>query len=332
MEAVENRPSILVSACLLGIPCRYDGKSKPVELAQLLEDNYDVIPICPEKMGGLVSPRTPSEQQVIDGCVHVMSSDGEDRTSAFELGAQKTVEVARRHGCTLAVLKAKSPSCGTELVYDGTFSGTLVPGSGIGAQALTEAGVQVMSEYGLPLLGMAAKRVEATQSYPHLAELEEIFLEAFPPEEIMPFDAIMSATVDGRAIMYVYEVEDRPAALAFLLQGQNVQYLLYLAVACSKRGKGLGSAVLTDLRNVCSKPMALDIETLEDVDLCPNPAERKARLSFYQQNGFEPSGFQVIDAGIVYDNLCRGGQPTKEDVVSTMRAFYRSIEMPDDVR
>lgn len=331
MESSEVRQSILVSACLLGIPCRYDGKSKPVEQVQQLEEEYDVIPVCPEQMGGLVCPRTPSEQQVVDSCVRIVSSDGEDRTQAFELGAQKTVEVARRYSCKHAVLKAKSPSCGSETVYDGTFAGKLVSGSGIAAKALTEAGISVLSEYGLPLLRIGAKRVQAMQDYPNLQELEEIFLESFPPEEIMPFDAIMSATADGRAVMYAYEVGSKPAALAFLIQGANVQYLLYLAVARSMRGKGLGTAVLTDLRNVCTLPMALDIETLDDLDTCPNPKERVSRLAFYNRNGFESSGFQVTDAGITYDNLCRGGHPRKDDVVSTMATFYRSIGVPDDV-
>lgn len=325
-----NKPKILVSACLLGIPCRYDGRSKPNDLARGLQDCFDVVPVCPEKSGGLVTPRTPSEQRVIDGDVRVVSSDGEDRTAAFQAGTDAVLAAAKKHGAQLAVLKAKSPSCGTELIYDGTFSGALIAGSGMAAKALRENGVAVFSEYSIPLLNLGLSRVKAFQDYEQLAALEQLYLEAFPPEEIMPLSGIMEATADGRATMYVYEQDGKPVAMAYLLEGDGIQYLLYLAVSAAGRGKGVGSAVLADLRNVCRGVLALDIETLDDLENCPNADERLKRLSFYQKNGFEPSGFQITDAGITYDNLCRGGKPDKEAVVSTLSSFYASIgEAPD---
>lgn len=327
---VGEKPAMLVSACLLGTPCRYDGKSKPSALAQSLSDDYRVIPICPEGLGGLACPRTPSEQCMVDGCMRVISSDGEDRTDAFSCGAHKAVLAAQNAHAKLAVLKAKSPSCGTEMIYDGTFSGTLVSGAGIAAKALTDAGVAVFSEYGIPLLQSGLTRIKVFKGYKRLDELEHLYLEAFPPEEIMPMPGILEAADDGRATLYAYERDGTPVAMAYLLEGPGIQYLLYLAVSAACRGEGIGSAVLSDLRNVCRGVLALDVETLEDIENCPNAEERLRRFSFYQRNGFEPSGFQVTDAGITYDNLCRGGKSQKRAVVSTLATFYESIgENPD---
>lgn len=136
----------MVSACLLGHPARYDGGSRPCQEVLDLATRFDFIPICPESLGGLPIPRTPSEIDTRAGTLRVMSADGEDRTAAFLEGSRRCVELARRHGCTFAILKAKSPSCGSSLIYDGTFSGTLVPGRGVAAGLLSEAGVQVISE------------------------------------------------------------------------------------------------------------------------------------------------------------------------------------------
>ncbi|WP_303727219.1 DUF523 domain-containing protein [Denitrobacterium detoxificans] len=136
-------PPILVSACLMGEPCRYDGKDYPCPAAQNLADTRTLIPICPEVMAGLPTPRTCAELQP-DG--RVIDADGVDRTAAFEAGAHEAVRIAREHDCKQAILKSKSPSCGKGLVYDGTFSGTLVPGMGKTAQALIDAGIEVLSE------------------------------------------------------------------------------------------------------------------------------------------------------------------------------------------
>ena len=137
---------ILVSACLLGNPVRYDGESRPCAAVQALAERYELVPVCPECFGGLPIPRTASEIDMHQGGQRVVSAEGEDRTAAFQAGAQRCVEIAREEGCTLAVMKAKSPSCGSGQVYDGTFSGTLVPGDGIATRYLTVAGVRVISE------------------------------------------------------------------------------------------------------------------------------------------------------------------------------------------
>ena len=142
---MKSTSSILVSACLLGDPCRYDGASVPcdavAEFARI--GGCELVPVCPEQLGGLPTPRTPSEIQP-DG--RVVDKNGVDRTEAFEQGARKVVEIAREHGCMRAILKSRSPSCGVHGVYDGTFCSTVVPGTGVAAAALLAAGIEVVDE------------------------------------------------------------------------------------------------------------------------------------------------------------------------------------------
>lgn len=133
---------ILVSACLLGEPCRYDGKSKPCVRVIALKGTYNLIPICPEVMGGLPTPRTPSE---ICG-ERVLMKDGHDVTENYNRGAETALAIARENACTVAILKEKSPSCGSGLIHNGLFDGGLVPGDGITAQLLKRNGIRVLGE------------------------------------------------------------------------------------------------------------------------------------------------------------------------------------------
>ena len=136
--------NILVSRCLLGEPCRYDGKSKPVAMVRALEEQgHTLIPVCPEVLGGLPTPRPPAELQP-NG--RVVNRAGEDVTAAYRSGAEQALALARAHNCELAVLKAKSPSCGSLQRYDGTFTGTLIPGQGVAAALLTKQGIRVLDE------------------------------------------------------------------------------------------------------------------------------------------------------------------------------------------
>lgn len=136
------KENILVSACLLGERCRYDGKSKPCDEVIKLNEKYNLIPVCPEVLGGLETPRTPCEIQ--NG--RVISADGIDRTMEYTTGAQIALEIAKENNCKVAILKSKSPSCGKGKIFDGTFSGTLTDGNGITAQLLTENGIDVYNE------------------------------------------------------------------------------------------------------------------------------------------------------------------------------------------
>lgn len=140
--------NILVSACLLGVPCRYDGKSRPCAALLALRSRCRLIPVCPETAGGLPTPRTPCER-----CAdRVLDRNGRNRTAAYQKGAASALKVARRFGCTAAVLKSKSPSCGCDGIYDGSFSGTLTDGVGVTAQLLLQNKISVYSEEQLALL------------------------------------------------------------------------------------------------------------------------------------------------------------------------------------
>ncbi len=137
-----DRPRILVSACLLGVACRYDGKGQAIPRLNELLAACEVIPVCPEQLGGLPTPRTPSERVG----EKVLARDGTDVTCAFARGAAEALRLARLTGARLALLKARSPSCGSGEIYDGSFTGRTVPGNGVAAQALVDAGIDIFNE------------------------------------------------------------------------------------------------------------------------------------------------------------------------------------------
>ncbi len=133
--------NILISACLLGLCTRYDGGDNAIDLARL--SGHTLVPVCPEQLGGLPTPRVPAERQP-DG--RVRDKQGADVTRAFQDGADMAMQVYTACHCRAALLKARSPSCGAGVVYDGTFTGTLVPGDGVTAERLKQAGIPVFTE------------------------------------------------------------------------------------------------------------------------------------------------------------------------------------------
>lgn len=133
------KEKLLVSACLVGENCKYSGGNNYSPAVAALGERYELIPVCPEQLGGLPTPRTPSER-VGD---KVLTRDGRDVTDAFRRGAEKVLEIALAQGITRAVLQERSPSCGWERIYDGTFTGTLIPGEGVTAQLLRAHGIAV---------------------------------------------------------------------------------------------------------------------------------------------------------------------------------------------
>ena len=140
--------NILASACLFGMNCKYDGGNNLSEKVRQLKDDHTLILVCPEQLGGLDTPRLPSEIQMESDQKNprVISSDGEDVTEAFVRGAEITLNIAKVHECKLAIMKEHSPSCGVKQVYDGSCSGKLVDGAGITSQMLMEHGITVISE------------------------------------------------------------------------------------------------------------------------------------------------------------------------------------------
>lgn len=147
-----NERKVMVSACLLGISCRYDGKAKPQpELTRKFE-GYRIIAFCPESLGQLPIPRLPAEIQrgdgaaVLAGDALVLNREGEDYTLQFKLGAEATLQLYRKHQPELVICKAHSPSCGVGKIYDGTFSGRLRPGDGVTAALLRANGANLCTE------------------------------------------------------------------------------------------------------------------------------------------------------------------------------------------
>lgn len=136
------RERLLVSACLLGENCKYSGGNNYSPAAAALGERYELIPVCPEVLGGLPTPRPPAERTG----ERVTARDGTDVTAAFRLGAERVLETALAQGITRAVLKERSPSCGSGQIYDGAFTGRVIPGQGVTAELLSARGVAVYGE------------------------------------------------------------------------------------------------------------------------------------------------------------------------------------------
>lgn len=135
---------LLISACLLGACCKYSGGHNALSKEKLraLRESYEFVPVCPETSGGLPVPRDPSERRG----ERVVSCKGKDVTAEFQKGADAALRLAGLYGCTKALLKENSPSCGSGRIYDGSFSGVMTEGYGLAAEALKAAGITVFGE------------------------------------------------------------------------------------------------------------------------------------------------------------------------------------------
>ena len=138
------KEALLISACLLGTNCKYNGGNNALPPSKLaaLEEKYRLVPVCPERDGGLPTPRLPSERLG----ERVLNRAGEDVTEAFRRGAALTLETAEREGCRMALLKERGPSCGSGKIYDGSFRSTVIVGDGITAELLKQNGIAVLGE------------------------------------------------------------------------------------------------------------------------------------------------------------------------------------------
>lgn len=187
-----EKENILVSACLLGVNCRYDGKNgTSLEVLALLK-NFNLIPVCPEQLGGMKTPREPAEcikqktgtetrkkdkrritepenkgressralaeRKTEELVTRVVNRAGEDVTERFEKGAGEVLRLAGLYGCKRAILKERSPSCGYGRIYDGTFTGKKIPGNGITAQLLEKNGIEIIGESKAALLQKQQKK------------------------------------------------------------------------------------------------------------------------------------------------------------------------------
>jgi len=140
--SLNNKKMVVVSACLAGINCRYDCKIKPNKKVVELIKKGNAIPVCPEQLGGLPTPRIAAER----AGDKVLRKDGVDVTEEFTTGAREALKIAKLVGCKTAILKARSPSCGSGKIYDGNFTGTLINGDGICAELFKKNGIKVITE------------------------------------------------------------------------------------------------------------------------------------------------------------------------------------------
>ncbi len=136
-----QRPKYLISACLVGCNCRYDGKNQARDEMKSLYAKGEAVAVCPEELAGLGTPRTPCEKRG----PKILSVNNEDKTAVYQVGAEKVFELVSTTKIKCAYLKSKSPMCGYGIIYDGTFSGTLTAGNGIFAELLMKKGIQIES-------------------------------------------------------------------------------------------------------------------------------------------------------------------------------------------
>lgn len=137
-----NKPRVLMSACLLGVNCRYSGDGKLLEGVERLMEVAEIIPVCPEILGGLTTPRVPAER-VGD---KVIAKNGTDVTMQYHRGAKESLYLAKLFDAKFALMKERSPSCGYGVIYDGTFTGSFKPGNGTASELLSENGIKIYGE------------------------------------------------------------------------------------------------------------------------------------------------------------------------------------------
>lgn len=137
-----SKPNLLISECLCGVCCRYDGDHNRIECLEELKNVYNLVPVCPEVRGGLLTPRCPAERVGN----RVQTKNGTDVTEHFKRGATLALAIAIEKNCRCALLKAKSPSCGYGELYDGTFTRTLVKGVGVTSELLLQHDIQIYTE------------------------------------------------------------------------------------------------------------------------------------------------------------------------------------------
>ncbi|KYH30167.1 MULTISPECIES: DUF523 domain-containing protein [Clostridium] len=146
---------IVISACLCGVDCKYNGKNNFNEKAMKLFREGKAILVCPEQLGGLTTPRVPHEiykgtgADVLDSKAKVISRDGKDCTDKFVKGAYEALKIAKSIGAKRAILKSKSPSCGCGIIYDGSFRGITTKGNGVTAELFLRNGIEVITEEAL---------------------------------------------------------------------------------------------------------------------------------------------------------------------------------------
>lgn len=225
------KEKLLVSACLLGRNCKYNGGNNYHPLTEALRERYELVPVCPECMGGLPIPHDPAER-VGD---KVISRTGTDVTAPFKKGAELALRRAQQTGAKLALLKERSPSCGCGAIYDGTFTGTVVPGSGVAAELLAKNGVTIYGESRIEEL-LRSKEILHTQRL----TLREMTQDDFPA---------LCRILQDPQVMYAYEGPFSDEEVQDWLDRQITRYRQWgfglWAVVLQETGEMIGQCGLT---------------------------------------------------------------------------------------
>ena len=296
------KEKLLISACLLGRNCKYSGGNNYHPLTEALRDRYELVPVCPECMGGLPIPHDPAER-VGD---KVISRTGTDVTAPFKKGAELALRRAQQTGAKLALLKERSPSCGCGAIYDGTFTGTVVPGSGVAAELLAKNGVTIYGESRIEELlkraiqePVALRRArpgdEATLALIHTESWKAAFREILSLEVLAPHtdrqrmtDLYQSVLGRDFSRITLASVAGKPCGMAAWSEsrddlGLEIAELICIHVLPNSWRQGCGSAMM---ENVLQEMKAAGYTAAV---LWVFTANTRAR-AFYEKLGFSPTG------------------------------------------
>ena len=278
----------LVSACLTGRSCRYNGSHCVHPLYKEMLENGEAVPFCPEVLGGLSIPRDPAEIRMMDGEKKVLTEAGQDVTAAFIIGADLSAGLAEREGIACAVLKNGSPSCGFGKIYDGNFRGQLIPGQGICADILAEKGLFLFNEE-----SFAASRDVTLKKLREddLKELIQISRDAFlqdsrensPYGEGGPegYDSIpwhREAVSRGR--FYTIRLKNKiVGGLFYSLKTDRSGWVNRIFVKPDFQGRGIGRRVFFLLEQKHSRITSWGLDT---------PVWAEHNQNFYKSMGYEP--------------------------------------------
>jgi uncharacterized protein YbbK (DUF523 family)/RimJ/RimL family protein N-acetyltransferase len=322
---------VLVSACLLGVPCRFDGKARPCQALVDFAAAHETVPVCPELLGGLRSPREASELDASKMYPCVVSASGENLTEAFTAGAAATVDRAQRAGCTIAVLKAKSPSCGSCQVYDGTFSGALVPGAGVATARLREAGIRVVDECRFEAASPALF-AESSQDTPRLEtdrlvlrplvskDVESVFAYSKDPE-VGPNAGWMPHRSIEESLFFIEQIANAPHVFGIFEKGSAVSIGSVGLIPDPLRPKGVDTLMLG---YALGKPWWGKGYMTEAAHGVLRYGFDDLQLSMVSCNcyGFNERSARVIEKlGFSYEGCLRSVEATPDGVIRDVRSF-----------
>lgn len=277
----------VISRCLAGYPCRYDGKSKGVPEIMELAGKEEVLLVCPEVLGGLPTPRIPSE--IRDG--RVINREGEDVTEAFVKGAERSMALCREKGCSAAILKADSPSCGMGRIHNGLFDGGYVSGNGIFAEMILQAGIPAVTEKEyLESIKQAAGETELNviraEDLPHRAGAFYVRIQGMGKAHHISLEAEFDEH-DGDRTNYILVTEDSfpIATCRFYELGGGAAMIGRVVVLPEYRGRGLGRKVILEAEKWLSD-LGFEKAVVESRDVA---------VDFYKK-----LGYQVTDGTILH--------------------------------